>query len=74
MGEAKRRGPRDQRVKEGVEKAIAIVAERKRKEAEAEAALTSEQRAKRKKARSTLAMLTGLTLSMSSNLIYLKDK
>lgn len=65
MGEAKRRGDRDQRVKEGVEKAMAAVAERKRKEAEAEAALTPEQRAKRRKARQTLAMVTGLALGMS---------
>lgn len=65
MGEAKKRGSRDQRVKEGVEKALAAVADRKRKEAEAEAALTPEQRAKRRKARQTLAMVAGLTLGMN---------
>lgn len=65
MGEAKKRGSRDQRVKEGVEKALVAVAERKRKEAEAEAALTPEQRAKRRKARQTLAMVAGLTLGMN---------
>ena len=65
MGEAKKRGSRDQRVKEGVEKALVAVAERKRKEAEVEATLTPEQRAKRRKARQTLAMVAGLALGMN---------
>ncbi len=60
MGEAKKRGSRDVRVKEGVQKAIEKVAERKRKEAEAEASLTPEQREKRRKARATLAGIFGI--------------
>ena len=64
MGAAKNRGPREVRVAEGIAKREAAAKERERQLAELEAAMTPEQRAKRKQARRTLAMMSGLAAGM----------
>lgn len=60
MGDAKRRGPREQRVQEGIQKAQEAEIARRKALAEAEAALTPEQRAKRARAQKLLAFSLGL--------------
>lgn len=65
MGAAKNRGPREVRVAEGIAKREAAERERARELAELEAAMTPEQRAARKRARQTLAMMSGLAIGMN---------
>ena len=64
MGAAKLRGSREQHVAEGIAKREAAEVEHKRQLAELEAAMTPEQRADRKRARQTLAMMSGLAAGM----------
>ncbi len=64
MGDAKRRGSRDIRVAEGIAKREAEELERQRHLAELEAAMTPEQKAARKRARHTLAVMSGLVAGM----------
>lgn len=66
MGAAKIRGTYETRVAEGIAKREAEELEHQRHLAELEAAMTPEQRAKRKRARQTLTMVTGLAAGMST--------
>lgn len=64
MGAAKNRGPRELRVAESIARKEAEELERRRKLAELEAAMTPEQKAARKRARQTLAVMSGLVAGM----------
>jgi hypothetical protein len=62
MGEAKRRGSVEERVKLAEIKAVEDQKEYRRLKAEAESDLTDEERLSRKKAQKTLTVMTGIAM------------
>lgn len=62
MGQAKIRGSFEKRQQEGIARNIQIALNRKIKEAEIEAAMTPEEKAERKQAQQTLAMMAGVAV------------